>query len=79
MPSRSTAPQSPIGAGPTHASILVPSRKRTLVWLLGFRRLGVRYERRADLLLAFLNLVCALVALRFLRPPGPVEGAGRLR
>ena len=41
---------------------------RTLAWLLGFRRLGVRYERRADLLQGLLHLGCALICLRFLAP-----------
>jgi transposase len=40
--------------------------ERTLSWLLGFRRLGVRYERRADLLQAWLHLACALLCCRFL-------------
>ena len=42
--------------------------ERTLSWLLGCRRLGVRYERRADLLQGFLHLACALICLRFLDP-----------
>jgi transposase len=42
--------------------------ERTLSWLLGFRRLGVRYERRAGLLQAFLHLACALLCVRFLAP-----------
>ncbi|MBA2598381.1 MAG: IS5 family transposase [Chloroflexia bacterium] len=42
--------------------------ERTLAWLLGCRRLGVRYERRADVLQGFLHLACALVCLRFLGP-----------
>ena len=29
---------------------------RSLAWLVGYRRLQVRYERRADILLAFLYL-----------------------
>ena len=41
--------------------------ERSLAWLLGFRRLGVRYERRADLLQGLLHLACALVCLKFLR------------
>jgi transposase len=40
--------------------------ERSLAWLLGYRRLGVRYERRSDLLLGFLHLACALVCLRSL-------------
>jgi IS5 family transposase len=38
--------------------------ERTLAWLARFRRLAVRYERRADLHLAFLLLGCSLVCLR---------------
>jgi transposase len=40
--------------------------ERSLAWLLGYRRLGIRYERRSDLLLGFLHLACALVCLRSL-------------
>src|SRR5262245_16162586 len=32
--------------------------ERSLAWLLGFRRLGVRYERRADILRGLLHLGC---------------------
>jgi transposase len=42
--------------------------ERTQAWLLGFRRLGVRYERRADLLQGVLHLACALLCLGFLAP-----------
>jgi transposase len=35
--------------------------ERTLAWLNRFRRLTVRYERRADLHQAFLSLGCALI------------------
>ena len=42
--------------------------ERTQAWLLGCRRLGVRYERRADLLQGLLHLACALICLRFLDP-----------
>ncbi len=42
--------------------------ERTLSWLLGSRRLGVRYERRADLLQGLLHLACALTCCRFLAP-----------
>jgi transposase len=42
--------------------------ERTLSWLLGCRRLGVRYGRRADLLQGFLHLACALMCLRFFSP-----------
>ena len=42
--------------------------ERTLSWLLGCRRLSVRFERRADLLQRLLQLACALVCLRILTP-----------
>ena len=42
--------------------------ERSLSWLLGCRRLGVRYERRADILQGLLDLACALICLRFLAP-----------
>ena len=35
--------------------------ERTLSWLNRFRRLKVRYERRADIHQAFLDLGCALI------------------
>ena len=35
--------------------------ERALAWLGRFRRLAIRYERRADIHLAFLDLGCALV------------------
>ncbi len=40
--------------------------ERTLARVLGYRRLGVRYERRADLLQGLIHLVFALICLRFL-------------
>ncbi len=42
--------------------------ERSLSWLLGCRHLGVRSERRADLLQGLRHLTCALVCLRFLAP-----------
>ena len=39
--------------------------ERTLAWLARFRRLAVRYERRADILEAFHRLAAALICLRF--------------
>jgi transposase len=38
--------------------------ERSLSWLLGCRRLGVRYERRAELLQGLLHLACTLACLR---------------
>ena len=40
--------------------------ERTLSWLNRFQRLKIRYEHRADIHLAFLQLGCALISLRFL-------------
>ena len=42
--------------------------ERSLAWLLANRRLTVRYERRSDLLPAFLHLACALICARKLQP-----------
>jgi len=47
--------------------------ERTLAWLLGCRRLGVRSERRADLLQGLCHLACALLCPRFL-DAGSVRG-----
>ncbi len=38
--------------------------ERTLAWLARFRRLTVRYERRADVHLALTTLACAAICLR---------------
>jgi transposase len=43
--------------------------ERSLAWLVGYRRLQVRYERRADVLLGFVHLACALVCLKSMHPP----------
>jgi transposase len=40
--------------------------ERTLAWLSRFRRLTVRYERRADIHQAFLTLGCALICFNAL-------------
>ncbi|UFN51639.1 IS5 family transposase (plasmid) [Roseomonas sp. OT10] len=37
--------------------------ERTFAWLARYRRLTIRYERRADIHLAFATLACALVCL----------------
>ena len=42
--------------------------ERTLAWLHRFRRLNVRYERRACVHQAFLTLGCALICWNFLKP-----------
>jgi transposase len=39
--------------------------ERSLAWLVGYRRLQVRYERRADVLLGFVYLACALICLKW--------------
>ena len=38
--------------------------ERTLAWLNRFRRLTIRYERRADIHRAFLTLGCALICFQ---------------
>jgi IS5 family transposase len=43
--------------------------ERSLAWLVGYRRLQVRYERHADILLGFLHLACALICLNSLNQP----------
>ena len=40
--------------------------ERTFAWFNRFRRLTIRYERLADVHLAFLDLACALICLRFI-------------
>jgi transposase len=42
--------------------------ERSLAWLHQFRRLLVRFERRADMHEAFLRLGCCLICLR--KPQG---------
>lgn len=41
--------------------------ERTLAWLNRFRRLTIRYERRADIHQAFLDLGCILICWNFLQ------------
>jgi IS5 family transposase len=38
--------------------------ERTFAWLHGFRRLRIRWERRADIHEAFLKLACCLITHR---------------
>jgi IS5 family transposase len=45
--------------------------ERSPSWLVGYRRLQVRYERRADILLEFLQLACALICLKLLNQSTP--------
>lgn len=40
--------------------------ERTLSWLHQFRRLRVRWERRADIHLAFLTIGCIMISWNFL-------------
>jgi transposase len=44
--------------------------ERTLAWLNRFRRLTIRYERRADIYEAFLHLGCILVCWNFIQLKG---------
>jgi transposase len=41
--------------------------ERTMAWLNQFRRLRVRYERKAELYLAFLHLACTIICWRVLQ------------
>jgi transposase len=41
--------------------------ERTFAWLSQFRRLRVRYEKRADIHEAFLSFGCALICWHYLR------------
>jgi IS5 family transposase len=43
--------------------------ERSPSWLVGYRRLQVRYERRGDVLTGFLHLACALICLKSLNMP----------
>jgi transposase len=43
--------------------------ERSLAWLASDRRLQVRCERRADILLGFMHLACALLCLKQLNQP----------
>ena len=42
--------------------------ERTVSWLHQYRRLRLRFERRADIHLAFLTLGCALICWKTLHP-----------
>ena len=54
---------------PVHPDLRIPTHrlKRTLAWLVGYRRLQVRYERRADILLGLVQLACVLICLNALQ------------
>jgi len=47
--------------------------ERTLAWLAEFRRLPVRYERRGDIRLAWLDLACAVICFRILAAGSPAR------
>jgi len=56
--------------GSGHGSGLGAQRwvvERSFAWLHQFRRLLVRYERRADIHEAFLSLACCVICFRRLR------------
>ena len=56
--------------GREHGSGLGKTRwvvERTFAWLRQFRRLRVRYERKASIHEAFLHLGCSLICFRFLQ------------
>jgi transposase len=56
--------------GVAHGSGLGKTRwvvERTFAWLHQFKRLSVRYERRADLYQGLLELACSIMCLRRLR------------
>ena len=41
--------------------------ERTRAWFSQFRRLAIRYERRADIHQAFINLAAVIITWRFVR------------
>jgi len=45
--------------------------ERTIAWLHQYRRLRVRYERRADIHEAFLAIGCSLICLKLLQAEAP--------
>jgi IS5 family transposase len=45
----------------------------SLAWLVGYRRLQVRYERRADIVLGFVQLACVLICLNSLADKPDVQ------
>ena len=57
--------------GVAHGSGLSRQRwvvERSFAWLHAFKRLRIRYERRADIHLGLLQLACALICYRQLVP-----------
>jgi transposase len=66
--------------GTTHGSGLGRWRwvvERTFAWLNQFRRLRVRYDKRADIHAAFLSLGCALICWQSLRKTWRTACGGR--
>jgi hypothetical protein len=49
--------------------------ERSLAWLVGYRRLQVRYERRTDVVLGFVHLACALICLNSLSRQNARDGS----
>jgi transposase len=45
--------------------------ERSLAWLVGYRRLQIRYERRTEILLAFCYLACASICFKTLHRSKP--------
>lgn len=41
--------------------------ERTIAWLHQYRRLRIRFERRADIHEAFLHIACSLICLKQLQ------------
>lgn len=66
--------------GTRHGTGHLPGGERTFAWLHGFRRLRIRWERRADLHEAFLELACCLITQRqtlFLTCPADSRSVSR--
>jgi transposase len=57
-------PKSPNGSGLGRERWVV---ERTIAWLHQYRRLRVRYERRADIHEAFLAIGCSLICIKLLQ------------
>jgi len=62
---RIAAPKTPHGSGLGKQRWVV---ERTIAWLHQYRRLRVRYERRAEIHEAFLAIGCSLICLKLLPP-----------
>jgi transposase len=64
---RIAKPKDPHGSGLGKRRWVV---ERTISWLHQYRRLRVRYERRADIHEAFLTIGCCLICFKQLRAAG---------